>query len=95
MENFTEQDRRSYPEEEIPVRSGEMPKAWFRGQRFLQVNYQWYFMTRESQDIGPFASREAAEAAELRFVETLKKGFTLERAVAIAKDGEWAMVMFQ
>lgn len=77
------------------VRRGEKMRSWFRGERFLQINHQWYFMTREGSDVGPFVSREVAESALCRFIECIQKGFTVERASAIAKEGDWALVMYQ
>lgn len=77
------------------TRTGEKPRSWFRSERFLQINHQWYFMTREGRDVGPFVSRDIAESAANRFIESIKKGFTIDRAIAIAKDGDWAVVMYQ
>lgn len=45
----------------MTVRSGESEKTWFRGERIMHVNDQWYFLTREMTQEGPFASRHEAE----------------------------------
>ena len=45
----------------MDVRSGENVKTWFRGDRFLHINDQWFFMTREQTQEGPFSSRQEAE----------------------------------
>jgi len=33
----------------------------FRGSRYFAVGHEWYAMTRESKEIGPFSSRSEAE----------------------------------
>lgn len=33
----------------------------FRGSRYFAVGHEWYAMTRESKEIGPFSSRHEAE----------------------------------
>ncbi len=33
----------------------------FRGSRFFAIGHEWYAMTRESREIGPFSSRSEAE----------------------------------
>ncbi len=42
-------------------RSGEEVKSRFRTERFLQVNNQWYFITRELTQEGPFDNKAEAE----------------------------------
>jgi hypothetical protein len=42
-------------------RRNETPKLWFRSERIFRSNGQWYFHTREGIDVGPFATRFAAE----------------------------------
>lgn len=47
-------------------RADEEDCIHFRSERFVQINTDWYFMTRESEaPIGPFHSHEVAER-ELR-----------------------------
>jgi hypothetical protein len=43
------------------VRGGEESKSWFRSDRMLHVNENWYFVTRENTQEGPFSSRNEAE----------------------------------
>ena len=95
MENSSEQDQDSSADKASHVRRDEKPRTWFRSDRFLQMSHQWYFMTREGPDVGPFVSREETEAAERRFIDCMNKGVLFERAVAVAKDGDWALVMYQ
>jgi hypothetical protein len=42
-------------------RKHESPRLWFRSERIFRSNGQWYFHTREGIDVGPFATRFAAE----------------------------------
>lgn len=43
------------------VRESEPMKGWFRCDRFIQSGRQWYYMTREATQIGPFNSKNEAE----------------------------------
>ncbi len=52
------------------VRQGEEQKSWFRSERFLQINSEWYFITRERKEEGPFSSKQAAEAELINFTHT-------------------------
>lgn len=45
----------------MAVRAGEEEKNWFRCDRMLHVNDQWYFVTREMTQEGPFGSKREAE----------------------------------
>ena len=77
------------------VRQGEQEKCWFRSERFFTVDHQWYFTTREHVDVGPFSSREAAEHALSLFIDCVEKQeTTVEHAVLVAKQGNWAVVGF-
>lgn len=38
-------------------------KVYFRADRFHRSGGYWYFLTREGENVGPFDSRERAEAA--------------------------------
>jgi hypothetical protein len=49
-------------------RSGEKAKSWFRSERYYHVSGQWYFTTREAMELGPFPSRQDAEAELMLFV---------------------------
>jgi hypothetical protein len=37
-------------------------QVYFRANRFHRSNSHWYFVTREDTDVGPFESKELAEA---------------------------------
>ena len=54
------------------VRHGEEQKRWFRSERFLQINSEWYFITRELEEEGPFNSRQEAEAELFNFIRKNK-----------------------
>lgn len=45
----------------------------FRTHRIHAINSDWYFLTREGQNIGPFSTKEAAEAGLAEFLKTVKK----------------------
>ncbi|MCL6415387.1 DUF6316 family protein [Aestuariirhabdus sp. Z084] len=42
-------------------RSGETGRTWFRSDRFLCMNGDWFFMTREGSQEGPYDSQLQAE----------------------------------
>jgi len=50
------------------VRTGEANKGWFRSERFLHVNDQWFFTTREMTEEGPFVSKQDAEMELLLYI---------------------------
>ena len=53
-------------------RNGESPKTYFRsGGRSLLADGHWYFATREGVDVGPYPTREAAEAGSKRLAKML------------------------
>lgn len=37
-------------------------KVYFQMNRFVQQNGQWYYMTREGEERGPFESKQEAQA---------------------------------
>ncbi|MEO0442966.1 MAG: DUF6316 family protein [Pseudomonadota bacterium] len=77
------------------VRKGEQDKFRFRSDRFFTIDSQWYFTTREGVDVGPFDSRDMAANALTIFIDCVEKqGSTVERAISIAKQGNWAVVGF-
>lgn len=44
-------------------RTGELPERHFRSDRVMMARGRWYVVTRERIDVGPYATKEAAEAA--------------------------------
>ncbi len=54
-------------------RHGESAKTYFRaGGRSLVADGSWYFATREGIDVGPYPSRQAAEAGSVRLTKLLR-----------------------
>lgn len=47
--------------------------AHFRTHRIHAINSDWYFLTREGQNIGPFPNKKAAEDSLAEFLKTVKK----------------------
>ena len=45
----------------------------FRTHRIHAINSDWYFLTREGQNIGPFPNKKAAEDSLAEFLKTIKK----------------------
>ena len=45
----------------------------FRTHRIHAINSDWYFLTREGQNIGPFPNKKAAEEGLAEFLKAGKK----------------------
>ncbi len=45
----------------------------FRTHRIHAINSDWYFLTREGQNIGPFSTKKEAEEGLAKFLKTVKK----------------------
>ncbi len=68
-------------------RRGEPPgTSFFRSDRFVQSNGQWYFTTREHLEVGPFLSRHAAVRASEELVERLTGISDPNQARSIIQD---------
>jgi hypothetical protein len=50
---------------------GEAPKTFFQMDRFVQMNGQWFYMTREGEERGPFDSRSEAEGDLIDYIRHL------------------------
>lgn len=55
-------------------RKGELGAVPFRSGRFFYIDSKWYFACREGKEIGPFPSKQAAEAALAEYVEKMECG---------------------
>ena len=77
------------------TRAGENDKFWFRSDRFFTADSQWYFTTRESRDVGPFETREAAEHGLTIFIECIcEHQATINHAISKATQGDWAVTFY-
>ena len=47
--------------------------VYFRTGRINCIDSQWYFLTREGENIGPFASREEAEKQLTHYLDDIKR----------------------
>ena len=47
---------------------GEDTKRFFKMDRFYQMNAQWFYMTREGEERGPFDSRSDAEGDLIAYI---------------------------
>lgn len=55
-------------------RKGEDDRTHFRTDRIVQINNQWYFMTRESGDpLGPFDSYDRTVREAKHYLKDLEK----------------------
>lgn len=52
-------------------RKGEDGHSPFRSERVFNVGAEWYFSTREGKDVGPFESKDEAEAELTLFLRKL------------------------
>ena len=49
-------------------RRGEKRQVRFRSDRIFVADSQWYFSTREGEEVGPYATKEEAEAELVRYL---------------------------
>jgi len=64
----------------MTVRPGEENKNWFRSERFMHVNDQWYFTTREMTEKGPFTSKQEAENELILYIRHINDELYKESA---------------
>ena len=77
------------------VRTGEESETWYRSDRFFTVDGEWYFTTREGQDVGPFLTRGAAVnglGVYIRLMQDPKNGGVY--AQKIVTQGLWQRTLF-
>jgi hypothetical protein len=68
-------------------RRDEPPGRHFRsGDRCFVANSNWYVATREGFDLGPFPTRDAADAAVTELIELLKDAENPEPARAFVQQ---------
>jgi len=56
------------------VRENESAKGWFRCERFIVSDRNWYYMTREGSQLGPFKSKKDAENDLYWYIHCAQKG---------------------
>jgi len=64
-----------------PPREGEARSVWFRTSRYFAVGDAWFFATREDIDVGPYASKAAAERDADRLLRLLASTKTVTQRV--------------
>ncbi|GAB1261424.1 DUF6316 family protein [Aurantivibrio plasticivorans] len=80
----------------MSYRANEEGRSWFRTDRFFIINNEWYFNTRECENVGPFSSLKTAQQGAHRFLKTLSlENTTPQYAANIARSGEWAVTLYQ
>ena len=52
---------------------GDDDKLHFQMERFVQQNGQWFYITREGEEKGPFDSKEDAEGDLITYVRECHK----------------------
>lgn len=51
---------------------GDSKKLHFKMDRFVQQNGQWYYMTREGKEHGPFDTKDDAEGDLIDYIRTIR-----------------------
>lgn len=67
-------------------RNGEPDRTWFRSQRIYRKEDQWFIMTREGMDIGPYESADQARKDAQRLIEHLQDVQSSTEAVLVIKE---------
>ena len=76
-------------------RSGENEKTWFRSSRFFTIGDQFYFSTREGNDIGPYRCLRDAKRGLNIYVHAMQsKDKAGLYANKLAMQGIWASTLF-
>lgn len=52
---------------------GEESKTFFQMDRFVQMNGQWFYTTREGEERGPFDSRADAEGDLIAYIRQIEQ----------------------
>ena len=52
-------------------KSDDPESIHFQAYRISSINNEWYFVTREGENVGPFMSKPAAEKALEKFLTTV------------------------
>lgn len=74
----------------MEFREGEEEGMRFRSNRLFMVGAGYYFSTREKENVGPFDSKEAAEAGLKLFIDMITtQDATVEFAAKTALEGKW------
>ncbi|MEE8056808.1 MAG: DUF6316 family protein [Pseudomonadales bacterium] len=55
----------------MDYRDGENEGTFFRTDRFYCINCQWFFTTREGEELGPFETHEEAEVELMLYIRSI------------------------
>ena len=71
-------------------------RPYFSSDRFYRVDDQYYFSTREGEEVGPFESKEAATTALDQYIDCVLSGVgSSVKAKKLALQGTWAFTNYQ
>jgi len=77
-------------------RKGEKEKTWYRMERIYMSDSQWFFSTREGEEVGPFASRGSAQNGVGAFIRHTKTAHTSGiYAAKVARAGLYASTLYK
>lgn len=79
----------------MEFRTGEGDGTYFRSERIAMIDGKYYIATREGDDVGPFGSKQEADQALCRFIESIKEQGNYKLAVTAALHGAWATNNFR
>ncbi len=70
-------------------------RTWFRSERFALIGKDWFFLTREGHNIGPFGSKNEAALGFERYLEFIDDDLERGRkyAESIAARGVWGLTL--
>jgi hypothetical protein len=69
----------------MDCRKDESPQTWFRSDRVVRSDGQWFFHTREGAEVGPYQSRFEAEIDAARLKSMLMDAAP-DRAMAMIRE---------
>jgi len=74
-----------------------LDKTFYRMSRYLSVNGDWFFMSREGEQVGPFVTKAAAVEGAGRYIEQMKltENQGVGQAEQVAKYGTWKFTNYR
>ncbi len=72
--------------QKLTARKGEEAKPHFRSERIMVMNGNYYFLTRENTQEGPFETRMQAERELSLYVKHMQEANKTENAESLASS---------
>lgn len=73
----------------------ETNRTWFRSERFARISGEWFFVTREGHNIGPFPSKIAASEGFQLYLQYIDDDLDRGKQYAqrVSERGMWGLTL--